>query len=155
MRHQSHQPHHKREGTDPVVEKKGSDFQQTLGEVCLALNSKIHACIDNILKEDVDKPVSIEDLDMDKFIENLDPDVWQAICLLTQPLSAQAIRTTSHVRKTRGFFCACLLMSATNCHSTLPMHTFVTDVIETCGGNNRLIRFLNRLGVCASTDTHA
>ena len=49
MRHQSHQPHHKREGTDPVVEKKGSDFQQTLGEVCLALNSKIHACIGNII----------------------------------------------------------------------------------------------------------
>ena len=31
----------------------------------------------------------------------------------------------------------------------------MTDVIETCGGNTRLVRFLNRLGVCASMDTHA
>ena len=29
------------------------------------------------------------------------------------------------------------------------------DIIETCGGNRRLIRSLNRLGVCASADTHA
>ncbi len=155
MRHQSRQSDHNREGTDPVVEKNESDFQEKLGEVCLALNSKIHTCINNIQKEDIDEPVSIEDIDMNKFIGNLDPDVWQAICLLTQPLSARAIRATSHVRKTTRFFCTCLLMFATNCHSTLPMHTFVTDVIETCGGNNRLIRFLNRLGVCASTDTHA
>ena len=46
-------------------------------------------------------------------------------------------------------------MFATNCQSTLPIHTFITDVVEMCGGNTRLVRFLNRLGVCASTDTHA
>ena len=31
----------------------------------------------------------------------------------------------------------------------------MTDVVETCGDNTRLVRFLNRLGVCASMDTHA
>ena len=92
---------------------------------CSQLKNSIMLVSTIILKEDIDEPVSIEDLDMDKFIENLDPDVWQAICLLTQPLSAWAIRTVSHVRKTRRFFCACLLMSATNCHSTLPVHTII------------------------------
>ena len=108
-----------------------------------------------MLKQDIDQPLNVEDMDIDKFIEDLHPDVWQAMCLLTQPLSARAVKTPSHVRRVRRFFCACLLMFATNCQSTLPIHTFITDVVEMCGGNTRLVRFLNRLGVCASTDTHA
>ena len=48
MRHQNHQSDHKREGNDPVVEKNDCNIQQKLGEVCLALNSKLHVCISKI-----------------------------------------------------------------------------------------------------------
>ena len=47
MRHHSCQSDHKSKVPDPVL---GSDFQQALGEVCLALNTKIHACIDKMIK---------------------------------------------------------------------------------------------------------
>ena len=60
-----------------------------------------------------------------------------------------------HVRKVSCMFCACVLLFTTNCQCSLPLHTLLTDVIETCGGSNRLVRFLNRIGVCASADTHA
>ena len=75
----------------------GGNFQQRLTETCLVLYSKIHTCIDSMLKQDIDQPLNVEDMDIDKFIEDLDPDVWQAICLLTQPLSARAVKTPSHV----------------------------------------------------------
>lgn len=39
-----------------------------------------------------------------------------------------------------------MILFTTNPQCTVPIHTFVTDVVETCGGNTRLVRFLNRLG---------
>ena len=135
MRSQNRQSEHGCEV--PVLDKTDcNDFQQTLSEICLKLNSKIHSSIDTMLKEDTVQPHSIEDIDIDKVIDNLDPDLWKAICLLTQPLSARAIRTTSHVRKVRRMFCACVLLFTTNCQCSLPLHTLLTDVIETCGGSN-------------------
>ena len=35
------------------------------------------------------------------------------------------------------------------------MHTLIADAVETCGGSSSLQKLLNRLGVCASQDTHA
>ena len=49
---------------------------------------KIHACIDCILKQDTEEPLNIEEIDIDKFFVDLDPDIWKALCLLTQPLSS-------------------------------------------------------------------
>ena len=69
---------------DPVLEKTViKDFQQTMSESCLRLNSKIHNCIDNMLKQDSIQPLNIEEIDIDNFIDDLDPDVWKVICLLT------------------------------------------------------------------------
>ena len=33
------------------------------------------------------------------------------------------------------------------------MHTLLAEAIETCGGSKRLVRMLNRLGICASPET--
>ena len=37
----------------------------------------------------------------------------------------------------------------------MPMHILMTDLIESQGGSSVLIRLLNRLGVCSSSDTLA
>ena len=68
-----------------------------------------------MLKQDSIQPLNIEEIDIDNFIDDLDPDVWKAICLLTQPRSARAQKMTSHVRKVRRFYCACVLLFTTNC----------------------------------------
>ena len=36
-----------------------------------------------------------------------------------------------------------------------PLHKLITDAVETCGGSTRLQKLLNRLGVCASIETHS
>ena len=42
-----------------------------------------------------------------------------------------------------------------NRQCSLPLHTLITDAVETCGGSNRLQSLLNRLCICASIETHA
>ena len=36
-----------------------------------------------------------------------------------------------------------------------PLHTLITDAIESGGGSTQLIRILNRMGICSSADTLA
>ena len=80
-----------------VDREQDSDFQTTLSEVCLTLNSKIHACAETMVREDASTPHKIEEVYIDKFISDLDPDVWKAVCLLTQPLSSPAIKSANTV----------------------------------------------------------
>ena len=132
-------------------------FQQQLSETCLTLNSKFHASIKDMVKQDALSPHNIEDFDLDSFIRDLDPSIWKAICLLTQPPSEKAKKGTSsshNIRKIRRCFCVCALMFSTDSRCSFPMHTLIADAVETCGGSARLKKLLNRLGVCASIDTH-
>ncbi len=55
----------------------------------------------------------------------------------------------------RRFYCLCVILFSTNSQCSFPLHTLITDVIETCGGSARLQKLLNRLVACASIDTHA
>ena len=34
------------------------------------------------------------------------------------------------------------------------LHTLIADAVETCSGSSRLMKFLNRFGVCTSADKH-
>ena len=38
---------------------------------------------------------------------------------------------------------------------TIPLHTYITDLIEGQGGSATLVKILNQFGVCASSDTLA
>ena len=121
----------------PAMENSNSgDFQTTMSEACLALNAKCHASIERMIKEDTANPHQIENIDVDKFISELDPDIWNAICLITQPLLPQAINSANdmNVRKIRRFFCTCTLLFTTNPQCSFPLHTLIADAIETCGG---------------------
>ena len=138
-------------------DSKESDFQNNLTKTCLSLNAKCHACIQKLVRQDATCPHNIEDFDVEKFISELDPDIWKAVCLLTQPLSPRAIKndSNSNIRKIRRLFCVCTLFFTANSQCSFPLHTLLADAIETCGGSSRLTRLLNRLGACASADTHA
>ena len=146
---------HKSEKT-PSVNADNID-DTVLTEACLSLNSKFHTCINKMVKEDVNCPHSIEDFDIENLISELDPDIWKAVCLLTQPLSSRAIKNadSSPARHMRRFFCVGTLLFTTNSQCSFPLHTLTADIIEACGGSARLLRILNRLGVCVSADTHA
>ena len=107
---------HQKSDTIPTANINSIDHS-TLTEACLTLNSKLHACVNNMVNEDVTCPHRIEEFDIEKLISELDPDIWKAVCLLTQPVSSRAIKSadSSHVRNTR-LFCVCTLLFTVNAH---------------------------------------
>ena len=132
-------------------------FQKNLSETCHILNIKFHDNIKRLIQEDATSPHGIENLNIDTFIKDLDPDIWKAVCMLTEPLSFKAKKGTDHsnkVRKIRRFFSTCVLFFVTNSQCCFPIHTVLADAIETCGGSSRLQKLMNRLGACCSIDTH-
>ena len=48
-----------------------------------------------------------------------------------------------------------MMLFTINSQCSFPLYTLITDAVETCGGSSRLIKLLNHLGLCASTDTHS
>ena len=106
--------------------------------------------------ENQGNPDEIETLDFEKLIKNLDPDLWKAVCLITKPVSlkAQSNLYGSHIRKIRRLFCAYTLLFTTNSHCSFSIHSLLADIVETCDGSSRLLKILNRFGICSSADTH-
>ena len=86
-----------------------------------------YVCIQTMLRRDAIHPQNIEDTDIEKCISELDPDIWKAICLLTQPLSPKAIKKakTSHVHKMSRFFCVCTMFCITNTQCSFPLHNII------------------------------
>ena len=131
---------------------RNRDTSDQLSQICLSLNAKCHTTIKDLIQQDSLAPHNIESTDINRFISDLDPDIWRAISLLTKPLSKKANRNDSQVRTIRRFFCVCVLLFTINSQCSFPMHTLLAEAIETCGGSKLLVKMLNRLGVCASPE---
>ena len=127
------------------------------------LNLRAQSLVKTQLSTHAHTPPELDDINIDKMIEETDSKLWEAICLLTRSISER--RGTSKVndpsspsyqsKKTRRFYLLCALLFCINDRCSLPIHTLITDLIEGQGGSALLIRILNRLGVCASVDTLA
>ena len=95
--------------TNDTFEESESDFNCNLISTCLTVNAKFHECINKLIKKDEENPHSIEGVDVDRSISELDSYIWEAICIMTQPASKSAIAranicTTHRIRR---FFSVC------------------------------------------------
>ena len=52
----------------------------------------------------------------------------------------------------RLFFLYCPLLFCTDDRCSVPFHVLITDTVESQGGSLLLIKILNRLGICSSSD---
>ena len=129
-------------------------FPEQMRQVCTILNDKIHTCIQKLIESDATEPFDVSELDIDKFITEMDPDIWGAVCQLTQPKYTRNQPTEmTHTRKIRRFFCMCALFFCTNSQCSFPIHTVLADAVESNGRSGHLLKILNRLGACVSSDT--
>ena len=119
------------------------------------LNVKVQDQCRSFLAKDVS---DYNKTDIDKLIDQINPEIWKAICMLTRSVSERRgtsksltnpASSTNHI-KVRRFFLLCAMMYCTDDRRSLPMHTLITDLIDSQGGTAHLIKVLNRLGVCAS-----
>ena len=107
---------------------------------------------------DLDKVTPFEhaNLNIDRLINDIPKDIWQAICLLTQSVSDKrgTSKTASpHTKNLRRLYLYCTILFSTDDRCSFPLHTFITDLIESQGGSSMLIKIMNHFGICASMDT--
>ncbi len=103
------------------------------------LNNKIHQTIEKFVKEDGLRPHKIEEIDINKLNISIYLTLmygehwtyWHNHVQLAQTLTAKY-----------GNFSACVhvLLFTTNNQCSFPLHTLLTDAIETCGGSGRLVK---------------
>ena len=93
-------------------------------------------------------------LDIDKEIDQMNPTLWKAICMLTRSVSErrgiankQIVSNEQNEKRLRRFF---LLLFCADDHCSMPMHILLADLIESQGGSVILIQALNKLRVCSS-----
>ena len=96
---------------------------------------------------------------LDKEIEKIDPDLWQAIIALTkssgEKIGVKLTEQFSLTKRIRRFFIFCTMMFCINENYTIPLHLLITDTVVSQGGSAMLIKMLNQLGACTSSDTLA
>ncbi len=101
----------------PIVSER-----EKLKQVCNQLNAKCHTQVMRMIEDDRNMPNSIEEFDADSFINSLDKDLWEAVCLLTQPLDTNKIN--AYAENPQNFHCVCnvfhnkppMLLSFTHSH---------------------------------------
>ena len=137
----------------------------SMGESCSVgdVSNLIHTQIESYTSKGDGVTEDYDEVNVDGQISNIEPRLWNAIWYITR--SKSEIRGTSkvddpnsqvhHIKKVRCFFLLCVLMFITDDRCSMPMHTLMTDLIESQGGSSVLIRILNRLGLCSSADTLA
>ena len=134
------------------------------GEVCSldetlnSLNAKVHAQIKRELSKNRQIPYDpINDFDIANLVDNVDPDLWNVICKLTQSVrESKKIETSTaaqHLKTVRRFFILHAILFCTDERCTFPLHTLITDIVDSQGGSSLLIKILNRFGICSSYDT--
>ena len=123
------------------------------------LNTCIHSQIQYWLSRG--KPTDTNDINIDKWISETNPKLWDMICSLTTSISEKR-RTfrssdinspTCQTKKIQRLFILCTILFCTDDRCSYPMHTLLTDVIDGQGGSALLIKVLNKMGVCSSSDT--
>ena len=124
------------------------------------LNDRVHNEVRRLLAANVHTPMKHDQLDVERFIQEADPQLWQAVCLLTRSVSdRKSLKTdgtnslANRTKRLRRFFLLCVLLFCSDDRCSVPLHTVLTDMIDSQGGSALLVRILNRLGVCASLDT--
>jgi hypothetical protein len=84
-----------------ALQKSDSDkLQSNLTTICTTINGKFHTCIGTLIHKDTAHPRVMENINIDQFISKLNPDIWRAVCLMTQPQSSKG-NEKSNVRKIR------------------------------------------------------
>ena len=125
------------------------------------LNDRVHYQSQVLRAKDDKSPFEYANLDLDKFIRETDPMLWEAVCSLTR---SKAERRNSsrvsdpasqahHIKRVRNFYLLCIIIFCADDRCSLPLHTPITDVIDSQGGSALLVKILNRIGVCASLDS--
>ena len=130
------------------------DTTSVIQEAGSIINDMIHTEI----RKYGDQTPDLTSFDLEASIKNINPNLWDFVCRSTKSVR-ETIGIThgvehEHIKNVRRYCIIAMIMFATNASCNTPLHHLVADTIEVYGGSRQLMRILNRLGVCVSSDTH-
>ena len=106
--------------------------------------------------------MDLSTVNIQQWISKSDKTLWETLLLITRTRQEHKLSTEdvlqnnlSDVRKLRLFYILCILCFSTDSRCNIPLHTLLTNVVDTHGGTQDLIQILNRFGAISSGDTHA
>ena len=142
-------------------EPKAPDGPATCSRDLDHINKLVHKQIANFLAQDAHSPFEHDEVNFDDLITQIDPELWSIVCTLTKSKSenrgtskvTDPLSPAYHVKRIRRLFLICTILFCTDDRCSMPLHTLLTDTVESQGGSALLVQILNRLGVCASSDT--
>lgn len=113
---------------------------------------------EKFLKQD---PYEHDQMDIDNIVTQMDPDLWKAICQMTQSRTNlqgkskanSPICPSQKTKKLRRVFLLCCMIFVVNDRCSVPMHILLADAIQSQGGSSLLIQMFNRLRACTSNET--
>jgi len=116
-----------------------------------AVNQHMISHNKTLIANDSKTPFEYDELNIDDLVEQVDPQLWDTICTLTK--SKAENRNTSmvtdphsgvhYIKKVRRFFLLCMMMFCIDDRCSMPMHTLVTDMVDSQGGSAGI--FLSRV----------
>lgn len=133
------------------------DYTQTQESLLTEAGNVINDIIHEETKRTSNDITDLTNFTLDESIENTNSLLWNFVCLCTRSKrerTRESNKDDAHTKTVRRYFIVCMMIFATNPSFNTLLHHLVADTVEVCGGSRRLIRILNRLGVCVSTDTH-
>ncbi len=144
-------------GTKPDLDycQENTNMSQILRSVADYLNGKIMQHKSTASRKE--NPISSCSFDLEGFVEQVDPELWDIFNRLTQSCNEKHGRPQSYPhslgkRVRLAYFLCVVLFCATSGHCSVPRHILLADFIDASGGSSELISMLNRLGAVASSD---
>ena len=126
------------------------------------LNTRVHNQAKQFLIKQETCPFEHNTVKIEEFIDEVDPVLWETICLLTRSKTERREKTkhatcsksqSNPGKRICRFFLLYMILFNAGDRCSLPLHTLLTDMIDSQGGTALLVKILNRLGICASADT--
>ena len=126
------------------------------------LNALIHKEAKASIASDTQVPFQFDAVDFESLMARINPKLWSAVKTLTQTSQrnksaedeeASLDMHEHRIKNIRRYYCLCVLIFCANSRCHMPLHSLITDIVDSHGGSTELIRILNRLGVCSSIDT--
>jgi hypothetical protein len=108
----------------PMTEQRDTcTLEQRLERVCVDMNNKLHKQARRIIADSKAKRIDLTKLDINNFVESIDPSIWKMLLLLTRSVrdtsQPMATYTASSIKKVHCFYILCVLLFTTAIHQCM------------------------------------
>ena len=146
---------HKVQYTERESDSTAEDFTTANGEdqreqVLENLNALIHKEAKAFIASDTQVPFQFDTVHFESLIARINPKLWSAVKTLTQTSQhkksaedeeAGLDMHKQRIKNIRRYYCLCVLMFCANSKCHMPLHSLITDIVDSHGGSTELIRY--------------